>query len=82
MPVPNRHLVAVGDKSVESELTDRLQHPETRVPTRTLLLPQQALLHQRRDAVENLVPRTPVPSGHRLGGGQVEPADEHRPPPE
>ena len=65
------------------ELPDRLQHREPRRPG-PLLLPQQTLLDQRREPIEDGTRRSPslVISANRLGRVQRAAAGEDREPPE
>ena len=78
-----RRLLAAGRQLLQPELADRLQHHDSaaRRPTRSCL-PQQALVDQRGDAIEDVEGEIPRRAGHRLGRLQRAAADEDRQPPE
>ena len=71
-------VLAAGRQPLQRELADRLQHPEARLagPARSLR-PQQALVDQRRDAVEDVEAEArPRAAADRLGRLQREAAGE------
>ena len=75
MAVSDRRLLTGRGQSLQGEFPHRLQHQVARFAAWTVLLPQQALLHQRRHAVQD-VDRQVVPAGDRLGRLQREATDK------
>ena len=71
-----RPLLAARRQPLQPELADRLQHPVARLlRLRAADLLHDALLDQRRDAVERIEPAV-AHAGDRFGPRQVEAADE------
>ena len=73
MATPHRFAVAALGQPLERVLANRLQHPEARLATGHTLRPEQIVVQERLDAVDDVELEI---SGDGLGTFQCEAADE------
>ena len=78
MAPADRWLLAGKRATAPGILPDRLQHREARLAVRAVLLPQQALVDQRRDAVEDVQAEVAIRVADRLGRLERAASDEDR----
>ena len=78
MRLPHERLLAAFDELLACELANRLHHPHAGFPVGLLAQLQQALVHQRVDAVEDVDAEILLRVGDRLGRLERAAADKDR----
>ena len=82
MTLADCSFLAARRQQLKRELAHRLQHGETRLPTRAGVLPQQALLQERGDTLQRVEPGFACSAGDSLRRFQGEATDKDRQAPE
>src|SRR5262249_11842102 len=82
MALAQRAFLTGRAELLQRELANRVEHQEPWLPVRLLVLPQQALVYKRAQAVQQVQPQIPSRVDHRLDRLKRAAADEDCEPPE